>query len=211
MLTLIFGRRKQGKTTLAYSISLRSPTRIIFDPRGQFRTTDDILPSADGLFELLDTRSEIIVQPEDAVKHTFSEVCREFANWIKANPEETAILLDDEALFIDTPSETYSSLDKIIRFGNPQRTGVIMTAHRPGDISVDIRAIADYWCIFKTTQEHDLKVIDQRCGSQVAEIVSRLEAKQYVVWNDAEGVFAVKTNPSAWYVNIERKSETVPA
>lgn len=211
MLTLIIGRRKQGKTTLAYSLALRAPTRVVFDPRGQFRTTDDVLPDGEGLYELLDTRSEIIVQPREYVRSAFTKVCQDFADWIENNPQEEAVLLADEVLFIDTPNTDYPSLDRIIRFGDPARTGVIMTAHRPGDISTDIRAIADYWCMFKTTQEHDLKVIDQRCGSQVADLVSRLQAKQYVVWSDAEGVFTVKQDASKWYVRIERKSESVGA
>lgn len=211
MLTLVIGRRRQGKTTLAYSLSLRSPTRVIFDPRGQFRTTDDILPNGDGLFELLDDRSEIIIQPREYVRTSFTETCRAFADWIEENPQEQAVLLADEVLFIDTPNTDYPSLDRIIRFGNPERVNVIMTAHRPGDISTDIRAIADYWCIFKTTQEHDLKVIDQRCGPHVAHLVSKLNTKQYIVWSDAEGVYTVKSNSASWYVNIERRSESIPA
>jgi hypothetical protein len=161
------------------------------------------------LDELLDTRSEIIVQPREYVRSAFSQVCRSFADWIEENPGEQAVLLADEVRFIDTPNTEYPSLDRIIRFGDPERVGVIMTAHRPGDISTDIRAIADFWCMFKTTQEHDLRVIDQRCGPQVAELVSRLERQQYVVWSDGEGTYTVKTDSTKWKVNIEHRSESV--
>jgi hypothetical protein len=82
----------------------------------------------------------------------------------------------------------------------------ILTCHRPVDISVDIRAIADYWCIFQTTQEHDLQIVSQRCGDECADAVQKLRDKQFLLWNDGDGTYVIKSDSTAWFVEIRRKA-----
>jgi hypothetical protein len=205
MIILVIGRRKQGKTTLAYAISLKKPTRVIFDPRRLFKTSDVVLPDANGLYDLMDTESEIIVQPWGDVKESFDKFCDEVDLWMETNRDEPLAIVVDEVRFVDTPNEDYVSFDRILRFSNPSTVDVIVTCHRPVDISTDVRAIADYWCIFKTTQEHDLRAIRERCGEEVANLVDSLGPKEYVLWNDGEGVATVRRDKASWFVPIERK------
>jgi len=213
MIILVFGRREQGKTTFAYHLALQKETRVEFDPRGMFATTSDIIPDSFELQELLDEREEIIVQPEHNVKRVFEDTCNSIWRWIKQyhdmGDELSLSFLVDEARFIDTPSYIPESLDAILRMAPRREVDTIFTAHRPVDISVDIRAIADYWAIFQTTQEHDLKVISERCGEQVAEIVAKLPAHHLVIWNDALGTFRVLDKPEVWKHQITRLPQNV--
>jgi hypothetical protein len=204
MISLCIGRREQGKSTLAYHLALQSSTRVIVDPRALFETSSDILPNANGLYDLLDTRQEIIVQPEEETNEIFEAVCVEVKDWLQENPDEPFALLGDEARFFDTPSYIPSSLDWILRMSSRKLVHAIFTMHRPVDISVDIRAIADYWFIFHTTQEHDLKVIAERCGQEVAELVSNLDGSknELIVWDDAHGTFRKETDRSKWYHSL---------
>lgn len=211
MLILVIGRRRQGKSTLGYDIACRKSTIVIFDPRKQFGTTDCVLPDAERLTEYLNEKPEIIIHPYHDPKLCFEEVSFKLDSWIQQNPGEPLAFLVDEARFIDTPEQEYVSFDRIIRFSNPQDVDVIMTCHRPVDISTDIRAIADYWCIFKTTLEHDLRIVRDRCGEQVTEIVAKLGPQEYVLWNDGDGTYAVKRDRAAWYHAIERKREVIAA
>jgi hypothetical protein len=208
LLTIVIGRRKRGKSTLAYAISLQKPTRVTFDPRRQFHTTDDIIQAPEVVYDMLEERSEIIVQPYENVQSVFDRTTFEISDWIDDNPQEQISLLADEVRFLDTPNRHYEHFDRIIRFSDPEKVDAIMTCHRPSDISVDIRAIADYWCIFHTTQEHDLKIIGERCGNGVVEMVRTLRNRgEFILWDDGEGIAKLKNQPSSWFVPIDRKVE----
>lgn len=214
MLTLVIGRREQGKTTLAYAIALQSPTRVIFDPRKTFRTIEslDVVRSVSAaepsVYDLLDTDPELLVQPRDDVKNNFDLLTLEVSQWVENNPDEKICLLCDEVLFIETPDTDYVGLDRLTRFSDRRMCDVILTCHRPGDVSTGLRAIADFWCIFHTTQEHDLKVIRERCGEEAANIVDNLKPREYLLWNDGIGNYTVKRDPSAWFVDLKKASVT---
>lgn len=207
MITLVIGRRVRGKTTLGYAISLQKETRAIFDPRKRLHTTSDIISSPETLYDLLDQRSEVIVQPNDYIRQNFDRMTFEFFDWVEDNQAERAALMVDEARFLDLPNTEYPHMDKILKFTNPEMVDSIFTCHRPQDISTDIRALADYWCIFQTTQEHDLKVINERCGPQVVEIVKSLQGRDYLLWNDNDGTFVVKNDPIKWFVRLDSPVE----
>jgi hypothetical protein len=202
MITIVVGRRGVGKTTLAYFLSRKNPTRLIFDPRAQFKTSTDIVHDGVGIFELLDEKEEIIVQPYSDVKGNFLQVAQEFREWTIANPDEPCSFLVDEVRFLETPNENYDPLEQLLRFSDSSQVDIIFTCHRPGDIAVDIRAIADYLVFFRTTQEHDLKIIKERCGQEAVDVISNLNDYEFLVWNDGRAVFQVQKEPSIWYVDI---------
>jgi len=207
MITLVIGRRVQGKTTLAYHLGRKKPTLVIFDPRGTFSNSEI---SEIEIYERLDLDSQIVVHPEGKVSDSFINVCEAVKDWIRDNPGEPLAFLVDEARFIDSPSGVPESFDWIIRFSDPKIVDVLLTAHRPSDISVDIRAIADYWCIFRTTQEHDLKVIAERCGGEVADAVRMLGDREFVVWNDGLAKMHVNREPNSWYVALNSPETSEP-
>lgn len=203
MITLVFGRREQGKTTLAYHLALQKETRVIVDPRGQFRTTSDILPDEVGLYELLDEREEVIIQPRGNPKEVFARVSSVVEDWLRDNPGAQFVFLLDEARIFDTPSVIPDDFEYLLRMAPRNEVDVILTAHRPSDVSVDIRAIADFWLLFQMTQEHDLKVISERCGEKVAEIAATLPEHSVIVWNDAKGTFRVSHDSEKWKHDIK--------
>ena len=206
MITVIIGFTGQGKSTLAAYVAQRSTTRVIFDPRTQFNTAADILVDSNGLYELLDDRYEIIVQPGRGqdIAESFDSVCAVVAEWIEDNPGESICLLVDEARLVGLDSKSTSlNFDWIIRSareGSP--ISVIITCHRPVDVSTNIRAISNRLVFFRVMLPNDVAVIEEQCGPQVAEQVGKLLDKEYVVWNNSRQQWRKVSNPDSWFVKI---------
>jgi hypothetical protein len=206
MITVIIGFTGQGKSTLAAYVARRSSTRVIFDPRSQFQTSVDILPDATGLYEALDEKAEIIIQPGrgEEVESNFDHVCSVLADWIEDNPREPVCLLVDEGRLVGLDSKgTSLNFDWILRSareGSP--IDVIITCHRPVDVSTNIRAIANRLVFFRVMLPNDLAIIEDQCGPVVAEQVNSLLDKEYVVWNNSRQQFRKVTDSGGWYVKL---------
>lgn len=213
MITVIIGFTGQGKTTLAEFLSRRYTTRLKFDPRLQFHTTSDIIPDENGLYELLDDRYEVIVQPGRgvAVEEDFDAVCKTLADWIEDNPGEQVCLLVDEGRLVGLDSKSVSlNFDWILRSareGSP--ISVIITCHRPVDVSTNIRAIANRLIFFRVMLPGDLDAIEAQCGPQVVEQVRKLLDKEFVTWNNSRQQWRKISDASSWKVDIERR-EPIP-
>lgn len=206
MITVIIGFTGQGKSTLAAYVAARSETRVIFDPRSQFRTTDDVIPDASDLYELLDDRYEVIIQSgrSKELSEAFDETCAEVANWIEDNPRNSICLLVDEGRLCGLDNKGVSlNFDWILRSareGSP--IDIIITCHRPVDVSTNIRAIANRLVFFRVMLPNDMAIIEDQCGPQVAAEVNGLLDKQYIVWNNSRQQWRKVTDPSTWYVKI---------
>jgi hypothetical protein len=209
MLDLAIGRRELGKTTLAVHLSRFYSTRVIFDPRHMINTTSDIL--TDGqvsgvLYEMLNTRAEIVIQPHFNKDETFAEMCAEIYAWIKDNPEEQFCLLLDECRFIKAPEEN-EHFDWIVRCTPRNLVTTIMTCHGIVDVSPDLRRVADFWILFRLTMEADIDRVRERCGNEVAEEVQKLEPYEYIVYNDAvNGSWKKHTDRARWFVPLTEKA-----
>lgn len=208
MIVVIIGFTGQGKSTLAQFLAQRSDTRCVFDPRLQFHTTDDIIPNEGGLYDLLDDRWEVIVQPGRgvAVEEDFDAVCRVLADWIEDNPGETVCLLADEGRLIGLDAKTPSlHFDWILRSARENSPiSVIITCHRPVDVHPNIRAIANRLIFFRVMLPGDLDTIEGQCGPEVVSEVRKLVDKEFITWNNSRQQWRKISNPASWKVNLER-------
>jgi hypothetical protein len=211
MLDLFIGRRELGKTTLAVATSRNFSTRVFFDPRHILNTTSDVLRDGEisgVLYEMLDTRSEIVIQPEFNVELTFDETCFQIIQWLRNNPGEKFCLLVDEVRFVPNPDKN-RYFDYIVRCTPRNFVTVEMTCHGIVDIPASLRRIADYWILFKLTLEADLDTVRERCGEEVAEEVRKLSPYEYIVWNDSIHQWRKHVDRSRWYVPLETRQNAV--
>lgn len=199
-----------GKSTLAYCLARQQGvTRIVIDPRSQYHTSETIIPDSSQLFELLDDRWEVIVQPGRAasLQESFDSACDAVADWIEENPGENICLLVDEGRLVGLDQKNVSpSFDWILRSareGSP--ISVIITCHRPADVSTNIRAIANKLVFFRVMLPNDLAAIEDQCGPVVTEEVSRLEDRHFVTWNNSRQQWRKNDSPQSWKIEIERK------
>lgn len=202
------GRREVGKTTLARYLVRQQDSRIVFDPRGHFpgaRVNDDteLIAAFDRLHD--SGAGEIIITPDRNVQAMFETTAREVKRWIQLG--RTVAFVVDECSLVDLkPNSTADEFDWIIRLCPRRQAIVVMTAHRPVDVPTGVRAIADYWLMFQMTLEHDLDVIEKRCGKVVREEVLKLKPFEFVVWDDAKGTYTINRNKTSWHMPLTEHS-----
>lgn len=197
MIYLVLGRREQGKSTLGLFIArMRTNARqLLVDPRAQFDAQNVF--ERPTFAELVNPAMSQIVVRLNRIGPEFAALMLHFRKSVEKQPMMPQTLLLDEARFLDLADE---NLDWVCRCARRDIIDIVITAHRPKDVPVDLRAIADYWCLFPMTQEHDLQVIEERCGTKTRRIVERLAARQYALWDDGKAVVHFSSNPERWYV-----------
>lgn len=223
-LYLTIGRRRLGKTTLNKWMSQRCTYRFVIDPRRQLdsdgallATTPEELDHWMATIEEQIAREieeqqphhsiEVLIQP--AIGNTqaiFEHVAIHVQSFMDRNPPGTSIVLVvDEAQFFDLLAS--SAFEFIVR-ASPPHVNVMLAAHRPADIPTGVRALSDTWLIFRTSQEHDIKAIRERCGVAVAARVQTIEPRQFIEWDDGAGEAREHLDPRVWFVPLVTVTNT---
>jgi len=208
-----------GKTTLAYRMASKIDRRLIFDPRGMIRANPDAIV-CDERGEMrravrevqAGDYAEMIFTPSGDLDEGFNAFASECRRWIATTPQLEVAVIIDEAAFIDQRSTHFQW---VARCSPVETFHILMTCHRPMDIDTSVRAIADHWLIFQCRQEHDLKVIRERCSPEVADAVQRLSPRHFVHWDDGRAVMTVNRfggtgGPNDWFVPLRARIETRP-
>lgn len=200
MIYLVVGRREQGKSTLGLYLANARPDahRVLVDPRSQFaQLSDEQILETPTLAEI-NEHASIIVRL-NRVEEDFAWLMKNVRHLVATTPHVKRTLLLDEGRFLDLRND---DLDWIMRCAPRDVVDIIITAHRPSDFPVDVRAIADYWCIFSVTQEHDLGVIEDRCGTHARDQAQRLPPRHYLVWDDGRAQLSRCSAPARWHVSM---------
>jgi hypothetical protein len=202
VLAVIIGRRRQGKSTLAYALALRfGETIIVFDPNNQFGA----LPAIEDVPGFLETGGRVgkilpPAAPEDAWAELTAELDGGGWQWGEYTliADECSMLMS--AHYLDPQTERYARTA-------PKDVRLLMTTHRASDLNPLIRALASDWFIFQTSLERDLKAITDQFGVEVSAAVRNLPPYHVLhYWLDSGGVprFEVWDKPAEWYVDIGR-------
>lgn len=208
------GRREVGKTTLALYLTAKQPLRVMFDPRG-------LLPAPNGRIstelQLADAFSafhngerktgEIVITPDGRCQPLFEATSREVKYWLREDMGRIAFLVDEVRFLELDHSEDF---DWVLRCAPRDAATIVLTAHRPKDISVDIRAISDVWCMFHMTQKNDLDIISDRCSPRVAELVAGLRPREFIAWDDSKGDYSEHRNPDMWFLKLSDDRQAAP-
>lgn len=212
MIYLNLGRRENGKSTLAYYMAAKKPRRLILDARQDFRRPGALIARTD---EQLDyalqllaegTVQEVVYSPAYspdeknplyAAGYLFAE---HVARWVMEHPRLPLVVIIDEISFYDLSA---GPLQWGMKTSRRDTMDFILTGHRPSDVPVDIRTIADYWFFFRVTQEHDLDVVRQKCRGPIVELVQQLPDRHYLMWNDTNATHAIGDDPDLWFVELK--------
>ena len=211
MIYLFIGRREKGKTTLAYWM-LKQRTirkRAVIDARrminqsgARIETVYTHSEASDALFAMMDGESdEVIYQPfeDDIEQVSFPAFTRTLKTIVIEHPRTDVGILIDEASFYDLQGPTFQWLAKCAK---RDHSHILITAHQPKDIPTSVRAIADHWFIFHTTQQTDLDKIAEK-SPDAARVARALSDREFVHWNDANGILTVNRWPSGWFIALE--------
>jgi len=210
MIYLVIGRRTRGKTTRVYSLARKVRKRVMIDPRRMIKRVDvEIVHRSDELRAALSDLvvdpavNEVVFQPsDDDLDGSFIRFTIAVKERIIRNPNVPIAVIVDEASFFNLDDHRFQWL---VKCTDRDLVHILITAHRPQDIPTSVRGLADHWIIFATTQEHDLKAIEQRSGSErVTHAVRQLRDREYVHWDDSRGSFDIVRDSSTW--NIAMRS-----
>jgi hypothetical protein len=204
---LSLGRREQGKTTLALYVVRHFPARVIFDPRGIIDTPDALIvrDAADLEFAMEElaarATSEVIYAPaENDLDEAFEAFALAVKQWVlDQSPRRHLAVLVDEASFVDLEIGAWQW---VLRCAPRLTVHLALTVHRPVDVPVIVRTLADHWLVFRTREERDLRVVAERCGADVAALAAELPDRAFVRWDDQRARMEVVRESARWYVPL---------
>lgn len=208
MLISSTGRMGMGKTTLAMNIAERVDRRVVIDPKRKIRRFGaTVAKTARGLHAVMPALAdgdvdEVVYSPSEIdLQSAFAAFAGELRTWSLEHPDlEIAAVIDEASFYGDLSAN--DALMYSVKCSDHERLHVILTCHRPTEIPTDLRAVMNRWCLFRTTQEHDLEVIRRRCSADVVDLVQQLEDRQFVEWNDDDGTYDVHRHPYVWHTEL---------
>lgn len=197
--SLIFGRRRQGKTTLGLHLAMAGSGGVaIYDINSQIERFPKNTTSDLGLFaNWLDASDErvLVYRPQRDVWGEFDGFAEIL--WHKRG----FTLFIDEASQLQSASGAHPWLDRFVRMCSARDVQIIQTLHRPRDAATLCRSLATDWYVFRTTLESDLDVISEHCGGSLSEQVGRFaEGNHHALhWDDALGQADILSSPDQWF------------
>jgi len=205
MNAVIFGRRRQGKSTLslALAVSTAAETIIVFDPNNQYQSLERVSPAdLESWLQKGNTVCRIdVIDPVTDFEDTMEVL--DGGEWRFAN---YAIVID-ESSFLQKPQRIHPEWERLMR-QSPRDVHLIQNTHRAPDTHNLVRALASDVFVFQTYLRRDLNYLAENFGDDMADAVARLP-KYHVIhwWLDEGGVpqWREWRNPDVWYVDIGRK------
>lgn len=206
MNALIFGRRRQGKSTLSLTVAVNQyPRVIIFDPNCQFQcfpVTQDPADVEEWAEANVDNGavSVVVYRPNVDTLHEDFEALTD-ALW---QYEQFAFIVDETSV-LQSPSWIHLSLDRLIRQGRD--IAIIQSTHRCVDTNRICRGLITDGFFFQTEGQPDLAMIANDFMPALSEQLRGLgkhEVAHYWITEDG-GLhhFNIWSNPAEWHVRIE--------
>lgn len=197
---LVWGRRRQGKSTLSLALALaQRQTVIVWDPNNQYQCLP--LVELDELEDALESLLAFRYMPIDSWEE-FSELMAVLDGDDWKWQDYTLVL--DESSALQNPHKLHPNLERLVR-QKPADITVIETTHRPSDTNSLVKALASDVFVFQTYLARDLDYLADNFGADVAEQVAHLP-KYHVLhwWLDEGGVprTNVWAEPKLWHVPI---------
>jgi len=200
---LVYGRRRQGKSTLSLALGLsRSKQVVIFDPNIQYEIEPVVYDSV-SLDERISAGHLItIFRPAPTeIEEGFAQFGELVWHW------EDLVVIVDETSAVQRANWLHPQLERLVRQGPPS-VDLIQSTHRLVDTQRLTRSLATDIFLFQSTLRADLDLIRAEISDQVAEQVKVLPIYGCLhYWVDSGGVgkYSVWTEHEVWYVRIRRE------
>lgn len=202
--TLILGRRRQGKSTLAGAIAVASKkTVVVFDPDGQFNAWPQLYRVQD-LITYLDSGvvSCAVYRPE---RLDIASEWTAFADCLWEFEDYTVII--DEASMLQSANWKDDRLERFLRRA-PDSVHIIQTTHRIIDVNKLARQnVTDLFC-FQTGVRADLEMIRADVCEDIPDVISGLppyHVLHYWRGNGGQHQHTVWNDPRKWDIRISRQ------
>ena len=223
------GQKYEGKTTLAFFLACRIQDRmhahkiVIFDPKWAFKNEEfkcggrvrtvahsesidefEALTHEPGTAVAFRPRVDFGQDDEESIAEDFTAFCEaiQLEHFLKHPPEEPLVILVDEAYHLQRGTYVHPALSAANRLATQGKIYIIQAVHGPKEIAPLMRRQMDEFYLFRQNDPTDLDAINERCGAECAEIVSRLPLHHVVKFTSRDRKFEVWSHPDAWYCPI---------
>jgi hypothetical protein len=207
---LVYGVRRQGKSTLALSLAITHHRRVIvFDPNDQFPILQSIPLSRlpDWLAESRDTPGFVLARVGPFDTDTLETDFEYFSGCLYGEKDISIIV--DESHMLQGANSIHPDLDRWNR-RSPSDVAVIQTTHRVVDCHTSTRYHASHVFFFYADLEKEHMAIRTNYHARVAEIVPTLKPHQVVRFSRAVGgipIIEKWTDSQAWFIDLGNRNQ----
>jgi hypothetical protein len=216
MNAIFTGRKRSGKTTLAFDIAMRNGGGIIiYDPKREWRGWPGQVSDVSEIEQKIKEGNEVIVlHPDGDKREAFSPLARLVSElhriamdkgWDKAQHHFT--LLVDEAVNVSTAKWVDEELLSLIAENRPEILDIFLTFQSPKDANNLLKSRVDTWFIFNTSLPSDLDYLNREVGvpQQDLEKIQHLREHEYAHFEFDGGTPRVTYNyeHEAWFRPLE--------
>lgn len=216
MNAIFTGRKRSGKTTLAFDLAMRRDGGIIiFDPKREWRgwpgTVTDVAQIPEKVKE---EHAVIVYHPEGDMREAFTplaECVLELHNvamakgWDKSGDHFTFIV--DEAVNVSTAKWIDEKLLSLVAQNRPEILDVYLTFQSPKDANNLLKSRVDNWFIFNTSLPSDLEYLNKEVGVPEMDLeeIQHLRPHEYAHFTFDGGAPKVEYNydPDDWFRPLE--------
>lgn len=216
MNAIFTGRKRSGKTTLAFDIAMRRDGGIIiFDPKREWRGWPGEVSQVSDIEARINEGHEVIVfHPEGDKREAFSPLAKLVSElhriamdkgWDKAGYHFTLIV--DEAVNVSTAKWVDRDLLSLIAENRPEILDIFLTFQSPKDANNLLKSRVDTWFIFNTSLPSDLEYLNKEVGVPEADLIeiSHLRPHEYAQFGFDGGTPKVEYHydPASWFRPLE--------
>jgi hypothetical protein len=216
MNAIFTGRKRSGKTTLAFDIAMRSDGGIIiFDPKNEWRGWPGTVTSVEEIPAKLKEGNEVIVFHPQGDKREAAAPLFKFVselhtlametNWDKAGYHFTLIV--DEAVNVSSQNWIDNDLLALVSENRPEILNIFLTFQSPMDANNLLKSRVDNWFIFNTSMPGDLKYLNEKIGvpAQDLTFIQDLRPHEYAHFYFDGGAPTVlyEYDPESWFRPLE--------
>lgn len=231
----ITGRRKQGKSTLAFFLARRIQSRkdghtvAIFDPKHCYKNVpgtsnreefEEMLERGGGAVAYRPLPASLSVEQmsdEDMMRQEFAEFMdalgiEQHLGRVDARRKNlgTVILIIDESWYLQNATQADPWIKTLIRLADSDRVFLLLCTHRPVEFNTGIRAQMDEFFFFRQFLESDLESIEAIGGPELAGSVRSLGDHQVLRYEVNTGKMELWADPSSWYLKLETRDGNIP-
>ncbi|MBT9131216.1 MAG: hypothetical protein DDT42_01737 [candidate division WS2 bacterium] len=171
---VIFGRKGQGKTTLAKNLLKKATRLIIIDPMAQCSGEGEPISS-------LDSFLTEITKPQFRIVYTSTELDYEIEKLLKMIfTIGNCWLLIDEIDFFCSPAYISEDLQKIVKYGRIRRINLVFTSRRPFEVHRLVTSQASDFYVFNIIEPRDIEYLNKILPPLEAKKVPSLDKYKYI-------------------------------
>jgi len=183
----VAGRKGSGKSTLTREILQHAPRLFLFDTMGEHSWVPDQFTDLDQAWVYIamhGAESESFVgsylpegSRDDSLETDFAEICT--AVYESGNMSFAV----EELPMLSQPNYVPPAFDRLIRLGRHRSINILYTGQRLSECPRRVTAATDVFILFAHTEPRDLDAIAERCGPEIAQLVSQLGEHEFLVFD----------------------------